>query len=131
MTSATSLLCVFAFVILVTSIFLATAIKIVPEDRRLYVYRLGRYIGEKGPGLVFLLPIIDRTTSTSPQSGTNTHQTSQFLIGAAGEASSFVEESGEVVINGITWNATSAQSIPPGTRVRVKKVIVEVEEINH
>ncbi len=39
---------------------LATSIKIVPEYQRLVVFRLGRVIGVKGPGLVFLVPIIDR-----------------------------------------------------------------------
>ena len=36
------------------------AIKIVREYQRLVVFRLGRCIGQKGPGLVFLIPLIDR-----------------------------------------------------------------------
>ena len=40
------------------------SIKIVPEYKRLVVFRLGRAIGERGPGLVFLLPIIDRPVVT-------------------------------------------------------------------
>jgi len=36
------------------------AIKIVPEYQRLVVLRLGRYIGERGPGLVLLIPFVDR-----------------------------------------------------------------------
>jgi len=36
------------------------AIKIVREYQRLVVFRLGRCIGEKGPGLVLLIPFIDR-----------------------------------------------------------------------
>ena len=35
------------------------AIKIVREYQRLVVFRLGRCIGEKGPGLVLLIPFID------------------------------------------------------------------------
>ncbi len=46
---------VFAVVVLVPSIF-----KIVPEYQRLVVFRLGRCIGEKGPGLVVLIPFVDR-----------------------------------------------------------------------
>ena len=41
-------------------IFLASAIKIVPEYQRVVVFRLGRCIGEKGPGLVLLIPFVDR-----------------------------------------------------------------------
>jgi len=39
---------------------LATSIKIVPEYQRIVVFRLGRAIAVKGPGLVFLWPIIDK-----------------------------------------------------------------------
>jgi regulator of protease activity HflC (stomatin/prohibitin superfamily) len=41
-------------------VFLVNAIKIVPEYQRLVVFRLGRCIGEKGPGLVILIPFVDR-----------------------------------------------------------------------
>jgi regulator of protease activity HflC (stomatin/prohibitin superfamily) len=40
--------------------FIASAIRIVPEYQRLVVFRLGRCIGSKGPGIVFLVPVIDR-----------------------------------------------------------------------
>jgi regulator of protease activity HflC (stomatin/prohibitin superfamily) len=61
MTSATStLLCVVAFVVVVLVFFLANAIRIVNEYQRLIVFRLGRCIGTKGPGLVLLIPVIDR-----------------------------------------------------------------------
>lgn len=39
---------------------LATSIKIIPEYQRLVVFRLGRVIGVRGPGLVFLIPFIDK-----------------------------------------------------------------------
>ncbi len=41
-------------------IILAMSIKIVREYRRLVVFRLGRCVGERGPGVVFLIPIVDR-----------------------------------------------------------------------
>ncbi len=54
---------VFAFLVLVfIIILLASAIKIVRDYERLVVFRLGRCIGEKGPGLVLLIPIIDQPT---------------------------------------------------------------------
>ena len=36
------------------------AIKIVREYQRLMVFRLGRAIGAKGPGLVLLIPFVDK-----------------------------------------------------------------------
>ena len=39
---------------------LVMAVRIVPEYQRLVVLRLGRLIGERGPGLVLLIPFIDR-----------------------------------------------------------------------
>jgi SPFH domain, Band 7 family protein len=41
-------------------IFLAASLKIVPEYQRAVIFRLGRVIGAKGPGLFILIPIIDR-----------------------------------------------------------------------
>jgi regulator of protease activity HflC (stomatin/prohibitin superfamily) len=41
-------------------IFLASAVKIVPEYQRLVVFRLGRLLATKGPGLVLLIPFVDR-----------------------------------------------------------------------
>jgi regulator of protease activity HflC (stomatin/prohibitin superfamily) len=55
-----SLLCIVGGVLLVGFIFLANAIRIVPEYQRLVVFRLGRSIGPKGPGIVLLIPVIDR-----------------------------------------------------------------------
>ncbi len=37
-----------------------SAIRIVPDYQRLVVFRLGRCIGAKGPGIIFLLPMVDR-----------------------------------------------------------------------
>jgi len=47
------------FVTIIVLIILARSIRIVPEYERLVVFRLGRMIGVKGPGLVLLVPIID------------------------------------------------------------------------
>jgi regulator of protease activity HflC (stomatin/prohibitin superfamily) len=42
---------------------LSASIKVVREYQRLVVLRLGRNIGAKGPGLVFLIPLVDKATS--------------------------------------------------------------------
>jgi regulator of protease activity HflC (stomatin/prohibitin superfamily) len=47
-------------VVVVLLLILPNAIKIVREYQRLMVFRLGRSIGTKGPGLVILIPLIDR-----------------------------------------------------------------------
>jgi len=47
-------------VILVGVALLANAIRVVREYERLVVFRLGRLVGERGPGLVLLIPVIDR-----------------------------------------------------------------------
>jgi len=58
---ATSILCLIGAVVVIVVIFLASAIKIVPEYQRLVVFRVGRCIGAKGPGIVLLIPFgIDR-----------------------------------------------------------------------
>jgi len=47
-------------VLLVLALILPQALRIVREYQRLMVFRLGRAIGAKGPGLVFLIPFIDK-----------------------------------------------------------------------
>jgi len=48
------------FVALLALVILLNAIRVVREYERLVVFRLGRLIGPRGPGLVILWPIIDR-----------------------------------------------------------------------
>lgn len=47
-------------ILLVVIAFIASAIRIVREYERVVVFRLGRCIGTKGPGIIFLLPFVDR-----------------------------------------------------------------------
>ena len=55
-----TLLCAGGGILLVVIIVLMNAIRVVPEYQRLVVFRLGRCVGDRGPGLVLLIPIIDR-----------------------------------------------------------------------
>jgi regulator of protease activity HflC (stomatin/prohibitin superfamily) len=48
------------FIFIVVAIIVLNAIRVVREYERLVVFRLGRLVGERGPGLVLLWPIIDR-----------------------------------------------------------------------
>ncbi|MGA2622711.1 MAG: slipin family protein [Bacteroidota bacterium] len=46
-------------------IILSNAIRILREYERGVVFRLGRLIGAKGPGIIFLIPIVDRMVKVS------------------------------------------------------------------
>jgi len=47
-------------VVVLVVMFLATAIRVLNEYERAVIFRLGRLIATKGPGLIILIPIIDR-----------------------------------------------------------------------
>ncbi|MEM0011150.1 MAG: SPFH domain-containing protein, partial [Candidatus Bathyarchaeia archaeon] len=47
-------------IIILLIIFLPQAIRVVREYERGVIFRLGRLIGAKGPGLFFLIPIVDK-----------------------------------------------------------------------
>lgn len=55
----------FPFLVFVIIFFLASAIKILREYERGVVFRLGRLIGLKGPGLIILIPIVDKMVKVS------------------------------------------------------------------
>ena len=55
-----SVLCLVGAIVVIVLAFLANAIRIVPEYQRLVVFRLGRCIGARGPGIVILIPVVDR-----------------------------------------------------------------------
>jgi regulator of protease activity HflC (stomatin/prohibitin superfamily) len=56
-----TLVCILGVVVLLFIILLASAIRIVPEYQRLVLFRVGRCMGAKGPGIVLLIPFgIDR-----------------------------------------------------------------------
>jgi regulator of protease activity HflC (stomatin/prohibitin superfamily) len=48
-------------------LFLASSIKIVQEYERGVIFRLGRCIGAKGPGVFFVIPVLDRITKVNLQ----------------------------------------------------------------
>jgi regulator of protease activity HflC (stomatin/prohibitin superfamily) len=56
----------FTTVIIIFLVFiLASAIKILREYERAVIFRLGRLITTKGPGVVFLIPVVDRMVRVS------------------------------------------------------------------
>jgi regulator of protease activity HflC (stomatin/prohibitin superfamily) len=51
-------------------VILVAAVKIVPEYERGVIFRLGRVIGAKGPGLFVIIPIVDRMVRVNLQTVT-------------------------------------------------------------
>lgn len=49
-----------AISLIIVIIIIAYSIRVIREYQRAVVFRLGRLLGAKGPGLIFLIPIIDR-----------------------------------------------------------------------
>ena len=53
-------------VLFILLLILSSAVKVVPEYKRLVIFRLGRLAGSRGPGIVFIIPVIDRPVSVDP-----------------------------------------------------------------
>ena len=51
---------IYAIVAIIVIGLIGATIKIVREYERLVVFRLGRLIGARGPGVIFIFPIINR-----------------------------------------------------------------------
>jgi len=51
---------IWGIIAVIVIIFVASAIKVVAEYERGVVFRLGRLVGAKGPGLFLIIPFIDR-----------------------------------------------------------------------
>jgi regulator of protease activity HflC (stomatin/prohibitin superfamily) len=51
---------IITFIGLVVALFLLSGIRVLKEWERIPVLRLGRYIGLRGPGILYLVPLIDR-----------------------------------------------------------------------
>jgi regulator of protease activity HflC (stomatin/prohibitin superfamily) len=51
---------IIGFIAIVVALFLLSGIRVLKEWERMPVLRLGRYVGLKGPGIIYLVPLIDR-----------------------------------------------------------------------
>ena len=47
-------------IVVIVLIFLMNAIRVVREYERGVIFRLGRLVGAKGPGIFLLIPIVDK-----------------------------------------------------------------------
>lgn len=50
---------IYFIILLILILFLSSSIKIVKEYERAVIFRLGRLLGAKGPGLFFIIPFVD------------------------------------------------------------------------
>ena len=48
------------FLIVLGILFLSSSIRILKENERIVVFRLGKFLSIKGPGLVLVVPVVDR-----------------------------------------------------------------------
>jgi len=57
---------VFPLTLLILGVFvLANSLRVLREYERGVIFRLGRYVGNRGPGLIFLVPFIERMVKVS------------------------------------------------------------------
>ena len=118
--------CFLGATVLLFLVFLALSIRIVGENTRLSVYRLGRFLGDKGPGVVFLIPIIDR--GVLKDLNAPAQPSIPGLIGSLGESRTTIFTDGKVIIDEQEWPAVSQSLISAGERVRVVRILLEVEK---
>jgi len=53
------------FIVVISIFIITSSVKVIREYERAVIFRLGRLIGYKGPGLIILLPFIDRMVKVS------------------------------------------------------------------
>lgn len=51
---------IIGFIAIVVALFVLSGIRVLREWERMPVLRLGRYVGLRGPGIIYLIPLIDR-----------------------------------------------------------------------
>jgi regulator of protease activity HflC (stomatin/prohibitin superfamily) len=51
---------IIGFIAIVVALFLLSGIRVLKEWERMPILRLGRYVGMRGPGIIYLVPLIDR-----------------------------------------------------------------------
>lgn len=54
-----------SFLVVIVLLIAFSSIKVIPEYERAVLFRLGRLMGVRGPGLIFIIPIVDRIVRVS------------------------------------------------------------------
>jgi len=50
----------FIIIVVLMILFFVSSIRIIRESQRAAIFRLGQFVGVGGPGIVFLIPIVDK-----------------------------------------------------------------------
>lgn len=105
-------MCFIGALMVVGLFLLGSAIRVVPENQRLVVYRLGRELGERGPGLIFIIPVIERTKKIA---------LGEIIskVGVIGYTKTDIPTLGRAEIEGKVWDAYGEEPIPLGSRVKI------------
>jgi membrane-bound ClpP family serine protease len=94
-------------------IFLANSINVLQAYERVVVFRLGKFVGVKGPGVILIIPFIDKIM--------------KFKLGKIGNALSDIDPyKGKISLNGKELGAICEDKIKKGEEVK----IVGIEEKN-
>ncbi|UCH51491.1 MAG: hypothetical protein JSV54_01625 [Chloroflexota bacterium] len=121
------LILIFAIAIFVI-IILAAAIKIVSEYERGVVFRLGRCVGVRGPGLIFLIPFIERMVKVDvggvvKGQRRRVETDAEGLIGQVAIAKTALAPEGAVLVEGELWTAVVDDGkVESGEEVTITKV---------
>jgi regulator of protease activity HflC (stomatin/prohibitin superfamily) len=54
----------------VAAVAIFTGIKVLKEFERAVVFRLGRLVGHRGPGIIFIIPVIERAVRVDLRTAT-------------------------------------------------------------
>lgn len=126
---ANVLLCFTFGSVLAALLLLTMSIKVIPEHKRISVQRLGRHLGYRGPGIVLLIPLIDRGAVVNATDLLAHDQQFSGLQGKTGTAVGLIDSRGTVEIDGLEFPAASETLIPHGAMVRVKGIQLIVERV--
>ena len=127
------------FVIVVT--YLLSSIKILSQQERGVIFRLGHFSRVRGPGLILVYAPVDRMVrvslrrEASPQAGIGgpfNKNADHAAVGKIGVALTPLVPTGKVFIPDQTWDAVSPVNVPTGEKIvvlRVDGLTLQVEPV--
>lgn len=87
-------------------IFMAKSIFVLQAYERAVIFRLGKFVGVKGPGVILTVPFIDKTMN--------------FKLGQVTDALSDIDPyKGKISLNGKEYDAISEENIKKGEKVKL------------
>ncbi|XP_041353837.1 stomatin-like protein 1 isoform X2 [Gigantopelta aegis] len=98
--------------------------KVIPNYERLVVFRLGRLVGSKGPGIVFILPCVDRWQKVDTRVKAFSVPPKQLLT----KDGAGIEVGADVYcqVSDVQKSVTSVQNLDQSTRVLVQTCLVNL-----